>query len=134
MIRVKKANAFKRCFRVRKKEDFQLIYKTGKCFVGFAGILYVFPTDKGYTRIGVAAGKKIGNAVIRNRIKRMMREAYRRTKRCLLPGFDFLWIARTPLKDAKYDMYEKTLTKLCQKAGLLVTVAGENDKCKNSLL
>ncbi len=110
--------SFKRRFRVRKKEDFQKVYKTGKSFVDFASVFYVFPTGGEQTRIGVAAGKKIGNAVARNYIKRQMREVFRHNISKFLPGFDILWVARRPLKDAPRRVFEKSFAKFCQKAGL----------------
>ena len=134
MQQVGKIYNFKRSLRIRKKEDFQCVYKTGKCFVDYAGIFYVFSSNSAKpSRIGVAAGKKLGNAVLRNRIKRLMRESYRHNKFKVAPGFDIVWIARQPLKNATTEFFVKNFIKLCKKANIFLSEQGEKDKCKNSL-
>ena len=113
--------AFSRSLRLCKKKDFQFVYKTGRTFVDHAGVFYVFRSDNDLpSRIGVAAGKKLGNAVERNRIKRCMREVYRHFQECIDKGFDIIWIARRPLLKKDLKFYEKNFCSLAKKAGILL--------------
>jgi ribonuclease P protein component len=112
---------FRRSLRVRRKKDFQRVYEKGKSFVGHAGILYMLRLEKpAEKRFGVAAGKKLGNAVCRNRMKRMMREVCRRNQHGIKSGAAFVWIARRPLVGAKLEVFEKTFLKLAGKARILL--------------
>jgi ribonuclease P protein component len=105
--------------RLRKKKDFQLVYAQGKYFVEAGGVLYVLPAAAGRNRMAVAAGKKLGGAVQRNRMKRLMRDVYRHKQHEIKKGFDLIWMARRPLLTARRTFYEQTLWKLLKKARLL---------------
>jgi len=80
--------------RIRKKKDFLDLYKKGRRLKGKYFNLIFQPTELKYSRLGVVVSKKIGKAVIRNRIKRWFRELFRKNK-CFLPGsYDLIFIAR----------------------------------------
>ena len=77
--------------------------------------LYVLKTDDDQlTKIAVAAGKRLGNAVIRNRIKRKMREVFRYEKSNIQNGYHIIWIAKKPLINASIVIFKKIY--LVQKA------------------
>jgi ribonuclease P protein component len=69
-------------------------------------------------RIGVAAGRSVGNAVKRNRAKRVLRAAIRPLLPQLLPGYDILLLGRTRINEAKSSEVQVVLADLIKKAGL----------------
>lgn len=60
-----------------------------------------------YNRFGITAGKKIGNAVVRNRAKRILREAYRKNEILLPIGYDIIFVARPDIVKIKSNKVEK---------------------------
>jgi ribonuclease P protein component len=54
------------------------------------------------TRLGVTVTRKVGSAVVRNRIKRLVREAFRRERHRLEPGYDMVWVAKRTAGDTSY--------------------------------
>lgn len=91
----------------------------------YAGIFYVLKKDNSISsKLGVAAGKKLGNAVVRNRMKRLMREVYRNLQFDIEKGFEIIWIARRPLLNANIDFYKKTFLKFAKRAGILAKKEG----------
>ena len=80
--------------RIRNKKDFSEIYKKGRRLKGRYFVLVFVPNELNYSRLGVVVSKKVGQATVRNRVKRRFRELFRRNK-ALLPGnFDLVFVAR----------------------------------------
>ena len=82
-------------------------------------MLITQPSDQLQIHVGVTAGKTVGNAVQRNRAKRLLRAAAQRLLPDLAPGFDLILIARPPLTTSTLDETCATLRLLLQRAGLL---------------
>ncbi len=81
-------------FRLRKRTEFSRVYGTGRSAAGRVLVLYVLPSE-GELRIGFSAGKKLGNAVVRNRAKRRLKEVVRKNLRQLAQGHFYVLIARS---------------------------------------
>ncbi len=100
--------------RIKKKADFERVFKSGLSVADNKMILYGIANGYEYSRVAPAAGKKLGNAVIRNRYKRTLREAFRRLQHELPAGYDFVLIPRKTDKPSA-QQYEDSLRNLCRK-------------------
>ena len=86
---------------LNQNKDFLALYKRGTCILLRHVVLYVRRNRFGFNRLGVTAGKKIGNAVCRNRAKRLIRQAYRETEALLPCGLDLVIVARSSILQIK---------------------------------
>ncbi|SPD76170.1 Ribonuclease P protein component [uncultured Desulfobacterium sp.] len=92
--------SFPQSERILKRADFVNLNRSGKRLYTKHFTLILKPNGQGVTRLGVTVGKKFGNAVRRNRLKRLVREYYRLNKACLPHGYDIVIIAKN--NDASY--------------------------------
>lgn len=83
---------------IRRRADFQRVYQHGTRVHGRLATLFVLSNDLAVGRLGIAATKKLGGAVVRNRAKRLIREVFRRNK--IAPGFDLVVVPKRELLDA----------------------------------
>ncbi len=86
---------------LNQNKDFLALYKRGKCVPMRHIVLYARRNRLGVNRLGITAGKKVGNAVCRNRAKRMIRQAYRETEALLPRGLDLVIVARASITEEK---------------------------------
>ena len=86
-------------------KDFLALYKKGRYAASKYSVIYVRPNGKPFNRLGITAGKKVGNAVCRNRAKRLIRLAYRNAEVNLPVGMDIVIVARTAICSIKSDEY-----------------------------
>ncbi len=91
--------------------DFLALYKKGRYINSKYSVIYVRPNGSAYNRLGITAGKKVGNAVCRNRAKRLIRLAYRQCEALLPIGIDIVIVARSTLCQIKSDEYTGYFTK-----------------------
>jgi ribonuclease P protein component len=110
---------YTQAMRVKKHEQFQKIHDEGDCVVDAYGVFYIMPSPNGVCQLGTAVGKKLGHAVLRNKIKRRMRETFRLHQERLTRPVSIVWVARGRLARAPFAMYEKVFMRLAAKAGLL---------------
>ena len=103
---------------LRDKRDFNNVYSKGRSYVNKNLVLYVLDDERYNGKIGFAAGKKLGNAVVRNRVKRLLREAYRLNKKNLRSDRAIILMGRKNLVDAKVDVAIKAFRDICKKAKL----------------
>jgi ribonuclease P protein component len=94
------------------------VRRFGKSFAHPLVVLIVSPNQLDQSRFGIIAGKSVGNAVYRNRAKRLLRAATQPLLTEIEPGFDILLIARKPLLETSFDALQKTLGRLVTRAGL----------------
>ena len=107
----------------RSGSEFNKVYNKGRSYVNRLLVIHVFKSDKIEPQIGFAVGKKIGNAVVRNRIKRMLRESYRICQHDISPNVSMVLVGRKSLINAKCCNVTKAFKELCYKADIFKKVS-----------
>lgn len=115
----KRINTFKKINRLKSKKSFQVVYGKGRTVVDGMSVFYILGDQGENLKIGMAVGKKLGCAVVRNRIKRLMREVFRKNKGKLQQGYYIVWVARRKLAKADYKTFERVFLRLAKRAALL---------------
>lgn len=109
----------KRLYRVRENERFQEIRRQGRSYSDRLLVLCVSSNGLPYSRHGFSVSRRIGKAVQRNKIRRRLRESLRLRMEKILPGWDLVWIARTPIQSAEYGEMDAACARLLRRASLL---------------
>ena len=104
---------------LRKNEDFRICYQFGRSCANKYLVLYVKPNGLDHNRIGISVSKKVGNSVVRHRIKRLVRESYRLHEEKFNNGLDIVVIGRRSADGASYQEIEKALLSLMHKVRIL---------------
>ena len=86
-------------------------------------VLYARRNRSQANRVGLTVGKKLGHAVIRNRVRRRLREVYRLNEARFTPGWDIVVVARSRCIDASFQKLTNAYLSLAEKAGLLLPEA-----------
>lgn len=102
--------------RVRKRRDFESAYAEGAKLVAEAFVLFVRRNERERSRIGVTATRRLGKNVVRNRAKRLVREAYRLHQDQFPEGYDYVVVVRAPLLDRKPAQLGPELVKAAREA------------------
>lgn len=105
-------------FRLRRSADFKLVRGQGHSWVHPLLVLYARPNDSSHIRVGFSVSKRVGNAVARNRVKRLLRVAVRARLPELSPDRDLLFIARAPIARADFAAVLAAVTQLLERCGL----------------
>lgn len=84
-------------------------------------VLYARRNRSQYNRVGVTVGKKLGGAVVRNRVRRRLREVYRLNEAVFAPGWDIVVVARSRCIKADFSKLTQAYLSLAEKAGILVS-------------
>ncbi len=98
---------------------FRRLYAKGKNQVTPHLALYARKNGGMTSRLGITVSTKLGHAVVRNRVRRRLREIYRIHESQFLPGYDLVVVARMRSVYAKYDELERSFLKAARGVGLL---------------
>ena len=110
---------------LRRRSEFQRVYSEGRSYAGSLLVLFVLTTSHLERKAGFVAGRRVGNAVSRNRAKRLMREAYRHAKhRVPARGVHLVLVARHGCAESRAPAVAMDLGKLLTRAGF----AGAGDE------
>ncbi len=109
----------KKVNRLKKRYQFNYVYKNGEHFSGKAMILYVTSSKTKAIKVGLAVGKKIGHATKRNFVKRKLREIIYKEIPFLKQQYNIIVVAKENIKDFSFEELSKEFHSLILKAGLL---------------
>ncbi len=104
---------------LKKNRQFQAVYRWGKSIANKYLVMYVLKQSKKSTlphQIGFAAGKRLGCAVVRNRIKRLLRESFRLNQYKFPDGYFVIFVARKPLIAADFSTVSIAMNDLLKRA------------------
>ena len=104
---------------ITRPEHYALVYSQGSSWASKSVVMRALPNEIDISRCGFSVGKKVGKAVTRNRVKRLLREIVRLTP--LKSGWDIVFIARPAAANADYANLEKSIQDLLSRAGLMET-------------
>lgn len=93
--------------------------RDGRSWSNRLAVLCAQPNELDHNRYGFAVSRRIGGAVVRNRIKRLFREATRLRHATIDPGWDLVFIAREPIREASFQKVDDAVVQLLQEASLL---------------
>lgn len=112
---------FRKNEHILKSKDFRAAYKKGTFFKKESAVLYRLRNDLGHNRIGFSiSSRNVRLASSRNRLKRLFREVYRRTRKDLKTAFDLVFVIRTdPGKNFSYKKAEEIFMSLVKKGAIL---------------
>ncbi len=102
---------------LKRPQDFAEVRRRGKSWSNGALVLVALPNGLGVSRFGFTVGKRVGNAVVRNRIKRRLREVARHSE--VARGWDLVVVARGEAASADFHKLGLALTSLLRRAGVL---------------
>lgn len=123
--------------RLRRRQDFTAAYREGRATSGDLLVLRSRPNQLGHNRYGFSVSKRVGTAVVRNRVKRRLRAA---VTALLVPavaaddgmaatqGWDLIVIARAPAATVDYDELVRALARLLRRARILPDAAGARQR------
>ena len=104
---------------LKLNKDFKRLYGRGKSFVHPVLVTYVMRNRTGHCRIGITTGKKVGNAVLRNRARRVIFAAYREVEPLITGGYDIVFVARSKTPFTKSTDICRVLVKQLSEIGAI---------------
>jgi ribonuclease P protein component len=104
---------------LNENKDFRRLYGRGKSVVDPALVTYVMKNRAGFCRVGITTSKKIGNAVERNRARRVIREAYRHVQPKIKGNYDLVFVARVRTIRKKSTEIQAVMESQLKKLGLI---------------
>ncbi len=113
---------------IKENHVFRRLYSKGKSAVSPCLALYVRRNGRKENRLGITVSTKVGKAVVRNRVRRRIREAYRLHEGELRTGCDIVIVARVKAAHSRYAALEKSLLSLADKLGLRRSEAPRGEK------
>ena len=104
---------------LKKNYEFQRLYSKGKSAVTSSLVVYVRKTKRSSNKIGFTVSTKLGKAVVRNRVRRRLREIYRLNEDSFERGLEMVVVARVKAVRSSYSQLEKAFISACDKLGVL---------------
>ena len=106
-------------YTLKQNSDFRRLYARGKSAANAYLVVYCRRSRSGVNRLGYTVSTKLGHAVVRNRVRRRLREIVRLNAPRLKTGYDIVLVARSRCVGAEYQKLEGAYLSACAKLGLL---------------
>jgi ribonuclease P protein component len=118
--------------RLSRSAEFERVYRQGRSTANRQLVLYTFPNPSAERpRLGLSVSRKVGGAVQRNKVKRLLREAFSRNEPKLSPGHDLVVVARPDALELAeregLDGFDAALSELLARAGMSGPVATDDE-------
>ena len=104
---------------VKENYEFRRIYRKGRSAVSPGLVVYCQRNRRGQSRLGVTVSTKLGHAVVRNRVRRRLREIYRLNRGRMPAGYDIIIVARVRAAQTPYQKLERQYLRCLSELGLL---------------
>lgn len=105
---------------LKKENEFKRVFKIGDVFGNKAFVIYYLKNEETENRLGIIVSKKVSKkAVVRNKIKRRIKEAYRHNEDSFSKGYDIILIAKESITQVPFSSLEKSLKHLFYKKNLM---------------
>ena len=108
-----------RATTLKENYEFRRMYAKGKSGVSPCLVVYCRPNHRAHNRLGITVGAKLGHAVVRNRVRRRLREIYRLNQPRMKQGYDVVLVGRVRAVSASYQELERAFLRVCEKLSLL---------------
>lgn len=105
---------------IKKSSDFRTIYRARDSKANILLILYKKENFTNENRIGISVSKKVGNSVVRHRLKRQVREIARLNDDVVKQGYDLIVVLRANARNAPYSLLEDSYLNLIRRHGLMI--------------
>lgn len=115
----------RRELRLRRRKDFDNVFRRGRAWSNSLLVLRSLASGLPHTRYGFVTSKRVGNAVVRNRVRRRLREALRPLE--VEQGWDVVVSAKAPAAKADYHELKRAVVDLLARAGILREAPGGNE-------
>lgn len=109
-------HAFPKHERIRKRALYLSVQGHGRKLQGAGFLFFMVRSSDGISRLGITVSKRVGNAVVRNHVKRLLREVYRRNKVIFPPATEMVLVAKQRAALLGYEEIKREIEKLCMQA------------------
>lgn len=108
-------------YSLKSNSDFNNVYKNGKFRAQQYFVMHVLDNNLDYNRLGISVSKKVGNSVVRHRIKRLVKECYRINEDNFLKGVDIVVVARKGSDKVNFSIVDKSIGFLGKRMGIIIS-------------